>query len=163
MMMASLGLLMVLPTLAAASPAAPKGQSITKAPYGRVDGRKVQIYTLTNANGLVLKVTNYGAIITEFHVPDRHGKSADIVHGFATVQEYMNGNPYFGAIVGRVANRIRGARFELEGRTYELAMNNPQFESHLHGGVKGFDKVVWTTIPRGFRRGSPSRPPCRNP
>src|SRR5581483_3901000 len=117
------------------------------------DGRKVQIYTLKNANGLVLKVTNYGAIITELHVPDREGKSADIVHGFGSVDEYLNGSPYFGAIVGRVANRIKGAQFELEGKTYTLALNNPISESHLHGGKKGFDKVVWAPKPEETSEG----------
>ena len=123
-------------------PAAPKVTPISKAPYGQVDGTDVELYTLTNANGLVLKVTNYGCIITELHVPDRDGKLADIVHGFDTVDDYVKSSPYFGATIGRVANRIKGARFKLEGKTYKLALNNPP--SHLHGGKKGWDKVIWT-------------------
>src|SRR5258708_7860864 len=134
----------MLPALVLAPGAASaRPRAIAKVPFGQVDGKKVQIYTLTNANGLILKVTNYGAIITELHVPDRNGKLADIVHGFSSVDDYVKGSPYFGAIVGRVANRIKGATFELEGKTYTLAMNNTITESHLHGGKKGWDKVVW--------------------
>jgi aldose 1-epimerase len=129
------------PEAAAPEPA----PAITKAPYGQVDGKDVELYTLTNAKGLILKVTNYGAIITELHVPDRDGKMGDIVHGFDKVDDYAGDkNPYFGATVGRVANRIKGAKFKLEGKTYKLAMNNPDTKSHLHGGTKGWNKVVWT-------------------
>ena len=132
---------------APAEPAAPAPSAIAKAPYGQVDGRDVSLYTLTNAKGLVLKVTDYGTIITEFHVPDRDGKMADIVNGFDKVDDYVKSSPYFGATVGRIANRIKGARFKLEGKTYKLAMNNPDTKSALHGGVKGWDKVIWTAEP----------------
>jgi aldose 1-epimerase len=115
--------------------------SISKEPFGRADGQDVTRYTLVNANGLVMKVMSYGAIITHFHVPERSGKLADIVAGYETLDEYVKSNPYFGAIAGRVANRIRNAEFELEGRTYKLANNDSPH--HLHGGKKGFDKVVW--------------------
>jgi len=101
----------------------------------------VKLFTLTNANGLVLKVTNYGAIITELHVPDRAGKLADIVLGYETIEQYVKANPYFGATAGRVANRILNAEFQLEGKTYKLAANNGPHS--LHGGVKGWDKVIW--------------------
>jgi aldose 1-epimerase len=124
------------------APAEPKVAPISKAPYGQVDGKDVELYTLTNANGLVLKVTNYGCIITELHVPDRDGKLGDIVHGFDNVDDYVKSSPYFGATIGRVANRIKGAKFKLEGKSYKLAMNNAP--SHLHGGKKGWDKVIWT-------------------
>jgi len=88
-------------------------------------------------------VTNYGAIVTELHVPDRDGTMADIVHGFDRVEDYVKSSPYFGATVGRVANRIKGAQFELEGKKYKLALNNPDTRSHLHGGIKAWDKVLW--------------------
>jgi len=128
---------------APSEPAPPKPSPTARAPYGQVDGNPVELYTLTNANGLILKVTNYGAIITELHVPDRGGQLGDIVHGFDNVDTYVKSNPYFGATVGRVANRIKGAKFKLDGKTYKLALNNPSTQSHLHGGKKGWDKVIW--------------------
>ncbi|MDP9149761.1 MAG: galactose mutarotase, partial [Myxococcota bacterium] len=119
--------------------------SITKSPFGIVDGKEVSLYTLTNAKGLVMKVTNYGTIVTELHVPDRAGKLGDIVAGYENVDGYVKSTPYFGATVGRVANRIKEGRFQLEGKTYQLATNNPPH--HLHGGKKGWDKVVWDARP----------------
>src|SRR5688572_7366487 len=115
------------------------------ASFGKSMEADVKLFTLTNANGLVLKVTNYGTIVTELHVPDRSGKLADVVLGFETVEAYQKGSPYFGATVGRIANRIRDARFELEGREYELAANDGK--NHLHGGLKGWDKVLWHATP----------------
>jgi aldose 1-epimerase len=134
---------------AAASPSAveAKVEAVTKAPYGKVDGQDVDLYTLKNANGLVMKVTNYGVIITEFWAPDRNGKLADIVGGYENVDGYVKKTPYFGTTVGRVANRIANAQFKLEGATYKLAANNGPH--HLHGGVKGWDKVIWTGTPSG--------------
>lgn len=127
-------------------PAEPaKPAAIQKASYGKVEDKDVELYTLTNANGLVMKVTNYGAIITEFHVPDKAGKLADIVLGFENIDGYLKGNPYFGATVGRVGNRIRGAKFKLDGKEIKVTANNGQH--HLHGGNKGWDKVVWTAEP----------------
>lgn len=102
----------------------------------------MQLYTLTNENGLVARITNYGAIVTELHVPDRTGRLADVVLGFERLDGYLAGHPYFGAIVGRVANRIRNAEFTLEGTRYKLAANDKPH--HLHGGTRGWDKVVWT-------------------
>jgi aldose 1-epimerase len=119
-----------------------KKSSIAKGDFGHLEGRPVSIFTLVNAQGLVMKVTDFGAIITELFAPDRTGKLGDIVAGYATLAEYVKSNPYFGAIAGRVANRIRGARFELEGKSYQIANNDG--EHHLHGGKEGFDKVVWT-------------------
>ena len=113
----------------------------TAAPFGTVDDTPVQLYTLTNKNGLVAKITNYGAIVTELHVPDAAGTRADIVLGFENLDGYLKGHPYFGAIVGRVANRIGNAEFTLEGRRYTLEPNDKPH--HLHGGKKGWDKVVW--------------------
>lgn len=138
------------------SPAAPAAAASTRPPierkpWGQSQGQQVDLFTLTNAQGLVLKVTNYGATVTELHVPDRTGKLADIVLGFDELAGYQKGGPYFGAIVGRVANRIRGAKFTLEGKPYQLAANNGP--NHLHGGVRGFDKVVWSAEPRETEAG----------
>lgn len=118
---------------------------ITDTPFGTVDGKGVRLYTLTNANGLVMKVTNYGTIITELHVPDKAGRMADVVAGYDKLESYIKATPYFGATVGRVANRIANGRFTLDGTTYQLATNNDPH--HLHGGNKGFDKVVWSAEP----------------
>jgi aldose 1-epimerase len=115
--------------------------SLDKAPFGTVDGKQIDIYTLTNANGVVAKIMNYGAILTELDVPDRNGKLDDVVLGFDNLAGYLQKEPYFGAIVGRVGNRIAAGRFTLNGKTYKLATNDGK--NHLHGGLKGFDKVVW--------------------
>ncbi|HVV72400.1 MAG TPA: galactose-1-epimerase, partial [Verrucomicrobiae bacterium] len=115
--------------------------------FGKLpDGTPVELYTLTNRNGLVARITNYGTIITELHVPDRAGKNADVVLGFNNLQQYLQGHPYFGCTVGRFANRIARGQFTLEGQTYSLAVNNGP--NHLHGGLKGFDKVVWKASPQ---------------
>jgi aldose 1-epimerase len=115
---------------------------IEKEAYGEVAGQAVERYTLTNPRGLMLKVITYGATVTELHVPDRSGQLADVVLGFDSLDGYVKGGAYFGATVGRVANRIGGAKFELDGKTIQLAANNGKH--HLHGGVKGWDKVVWS-------------------
>src|SRR6185295_12818642 len=118
---------------------------VTDAPFGTVDGKAVRLYTLTNANGMVMKVTNYGAIITELHVPDKAGRQADVVGGYGDVESYVKATPYFGATVGRVGNRIANGRFMLDGKPYQVTVNNGPH--HLHGGKKGFDKVVWSAEP----------------
>lgn len=115
--------------------------NISKKPFGKVDGKNVELFTLTNAKGLKMDVTNYGGIITSFLVPDKTGKLGDIVLGYNDVDSYVKNNPYFGAIIGRYGNRIGKAKFTLEGKEYKLAVNNG--ENTLHGGKKGFDKVVW--------------------
>jgi aldose 1-epimerase len=112
---------------------------------GRMPATTAQIYTLTNKQGLIARITNYGAIVTELHVPDASGARADVVLGFENLDGYLKGHPYFGAIVGRVANRIGNAAFSLEGTRYTLAANDKPH--HLHGGMKGWDKVVWTATP----------------
>jgi aldose 1-epimerase len=117
----------------------------TAAPFGKLGDTPVQLYTLTNTHGLVAKVTNYGAIVTELHVPDKAGNVADVVLGFESFDGYSSGHPYFGAIVGRVANRIKDAEFTLEGRRYTLVANDKPH--HLHGGKRGWDKVVWSATP----------------
>jgi aldose 1-epimerase len=138
-------------TAAAPSPStAPVVQAAERAPiakstFGSVDGKDVSLYTLTNTNGLVMKVTNYGAIVTELHVPDKSGKLDDIVLGYENLDDYLKSTPYFGATVGRVGNRIKNGRFQLDGKNYILAVNNPP--NHLHGGKKGWDKVVWDAEP----------------
>jgi len=105
------------------------------------DGRQVVLYTLINSNGLKAKITNYGAILVSLEVPDRNGNLADIVLGYDNLPDYIARGAFFGATVGRYANRIGGAKFTLEGTEYNLVKNNGQ--NHIHGGTKGFDKVVW--------------------
>ena len=140
-----------IPKAPATEPTMSKGPSISKTKYGKVDDKDVDLYTLTNAKGLVLKVTTYGTIITELHVPDRNGKLEDIVHGYENLDGYLKKNPYFGATVGRIANRIKDAKFTLEGKTYTLAANDGT--NHLHGGKKAWDKVVWNAEPKETDRG----------
>jgi aldose 1-epimerase len=106
---------------------------ITAAPFGMAGDTPVQLYTLTNQHGLIAKITNFGAILTELHVPDRNGAFADVVLGFESLDGYVKVHPYFGAIVGRVANRIGNAEFTLDGRRYPLVANNGPH--HLHGGT----------------------------
>jgi aldose 1-epimerase len=103
----------------------------------------IKLYTLRNKSGVTVRVTNYGAIITSIVVPDRNGKMGDIALGYDRVEHYVNAvdKPYFGAIVGRYGNRIAKGRFSIDGKSYDLARNNG--DNHLHGGVIGFDKVVW--------------------
>ena len=121
--------------------------NVQRAEFGKLpNGTPVELFTLTNSSGLVAKVSNYGTIITELHVPDRAGKTGDIVLGFDHLEQYLKGHPYFGCTVGRVANRIAKGRFILEGKTYNLAVNNGP--NHLHGGLVGFDKVVWHAEPQ---------------
>jgi aldose 1-epimerase len=106
------------------------------------DGTPVSLHELTNGR-LTARVISFGAIVTELHVPDRHGRTADVVLGFDTLADYVGSNrPHFGAAIGRVANRVAGGKFSLDGREYTLAVNNGP--NSLHGGKKGFDKVVWT-------------------
>ena len=109
------------------------------------NGKPTGLYTLKNGNGMVVRITNYGAIIVSIIVPDRNGNFKDIVQGYDTIKEYIEGNsPYMGAICGRCANRIAGGRFELMGKQYSLAVNNGP--NHLHGGIVGFSKVVWDVL-----------------
>ena len=116
--------------------------TITKSPFGNLpDGQEVFLYTFTNTNGLEMKVTNYGGLITSLKTPDRNGVLEDIVLGYDSLAGYLKQSPLFGAIVGRYANRIAKAKFKLEGKEYILANNNGP--NSIHGGRKGFDKVVW--------------------
>jgi aldose 1-epimerase len=117
--------------------------SITQKPFGKTaDGQNVDIYTLKNTNGMEARITNYGGIVVSLTAPDRRGKFADVTLGYNDLDTYMKPPfPYFGAIIGRYGNRIAKGRFTLNGVEYKLAVNNG--ENHLHGGIKGFDKVVW--------------------
>ena len=125
----------------------PSGARLTVAPFGTLDsGEAVKVFTLTNANGVEARILDYGGIIVSLKTPDRTGKSADIVLGFDDLAGYVKSSPYFGAIVGRYGNRIANAKFTLDGQTYTLAANNGP--NALHGGLKGFDKVVWTPEPK---------------
>ncbi|HEX7453317.1 MAG TPA: aldose epimerase family protein [Polyangiaceae bacterium] len=115
--------------------------SVATADFGKAYDQPVSLYTLKNKHGLTAKVMTYGATLTELDVPDRTGHLDDVVLGFDNVDDYVKSSPYFGASIGRVANRIKRARFELGGKTYTLAANNPP--NHLHGGKRGWDKVIW--------------------
>jgi aldose 1-epimerase len=106
---------------------------------------EAEIYLLRNSAGMQARITNYGGIVMSLQVPDRQGTFADVVLGYDTVAEYVKASPYFGCLIGRYGNRIAKARFSLDGRTYPLAANNGP--NSLHGGVKGFDKVLWTAQP----------------
>jgi len=125
---------------AAADNSSMKSPQVTN--FGKLpDGSAVHLYTMRSAHGMVVKVTNYGLIITEILVPDETGKAGDVVLGFDNFDRYLKGHPFFGAIAGRYANRIANAKFSLDGKEYTLAANNGK--NHLHGGKVGFDKKLW--------------------
>ena len=116
--------------------------TVTQAPFGKTpDGAVVDIYTLTNIHGMEARIITYGAIVVSLKTPDRFGRLDDVVLGFDTFDDYLTRSRFFGAVAGRYANRIGNARFTLDGKTYELAANNGR--NALHGGRRGFDKVVW--------------------
>src|SRR5207253_2427083 len=115
---------------------------IDKQAFGKTtEGAAVDLYTLTNTHGVEAKIMTYGGVVTSLKVPDKQGKLADVVLGYETLDGYLKKGSYFGALVGRYGNRIAKGRFTLNGVEYKLAQNNG--ENHLHGGIKGFDKVVW--------------------
>src|SRR4051812_37454611 len=109
---------------------------VTSADWGESDGKKVLSYTLTNKNGVQVKITNYGGTVTSWITPDRNGNKSSIVLGFDNLQGYLAHPPYFGALIGRYGNRIANGKFTLNGKTYTLATNNGK--NALHGGLKGF-------------------------
>ncbi len=120
--------------------------NIVKEYYGKTtDGEPVDIYTLTNNNGMTVRITNYGGIVQTLTAPDKNGKYEDVVLGYDSLKSYIEATPYFGAIVGRYGNRIANGKFTLDGVEYTLAQNDGK--NHLHGGIKGFDKVVWDATP----------------
>ncbi len=146
--------------LAAAAPAAERAKggkpTVKKSDYGKLDdGTAVDLYTLTNGNGAAAKVITLGGILTELHVPDRDGKSGDVVLGCDDLKTYAAGHPFFGALTGRYANRIAGGKFTLDGKDYTLFVNNGP--NSLHGGKKGFDKAVWHAEPRDTKDGASLR------
>ncbi|RMG04522.1 MAG: galactose mutarotase [Planctomycetota bacterium] len=123
---------------------------LTQSDFGRVEGRSVSLFTLENDNGMTVKLTNYGGIVTSIVIPDARGERGDVVCGFDTLEGYFGDTyrenaPYFGCIVGRYAGRIKDGRFTLGGHTYQLATNDGS--NHLHGGIVGFDKKVWDAEP----------------
>jgi aldose 1-epimerase len=119
---------------------------VEEEPFGTMpDGREVRLYTLTNANGLEVRAIDYGGIILSLRVPDREGTLEDVALGYDALGSYLEETPYFGAIIGRYGNRIGEGRFTLDGSTYQLATNDGP--NHLHGGLKGFDKVLWEAEP----------------
>jgi aldose 1-epimerase len=146
---AAVALLLGLAAVAGAAEPAKGGKAtVQKSDYGKLaDGTAIDLYTLTNAHGLVCKVITFGGIVTELHAPDKDGKMADVVLGCPDLKTYEAGHPFFGAIAGRVANRIANATFTLDGHTYKLEANNGPHS--LHGGKKGFDKHAWHGEPAG--------------
>lgn len=121
---------------------------IAQSTFGQLpspDNSSVELFTLTNDNGMEIRAISYGAVIQSILVPDVNGRVADITLGCDTLEGYLAGTPHFGAVVGRYANRIAGGRFTLDGRTYQLATNNGP--NHLHGGIRGFDRFNWHGVP----------------
>jgi aldose 1-epimerase len=124
--------------------------AVTRAAFGSTPaGDAVEIFTLANPSGMVVRATNYGGVIVSLVVPDRDGRPADVVLGYDALDGYLADAAHFGGIIGRYANRIAGARFAIDGTTYRLAANDGP--NHLHGGARGFDRVVWRAAP--FRDG----------
>lgn len=121
--------------------------TISDEAWGTADGAEVKLFTLTNAEGVTVKITNYGGTVTTILVPTENGEMVDVALGYESLEKYLEGSPYFGCITGRYANRIKHGKFTIDGTEYQLARNNGgenNDENHLHGGVKGFDKIVWT-------------------
>src|SRR5688500_17442172 len=122
------------------------GGVVDRSPFGTAPGgQPVEVFTLTNRQGVEARVTNYGGIILSLRVPDRDSRFDDVVLGYDSLEGYLRESPYFGALIGRYGNRIARGRFTLDGREYTLATNNGPH--HLHGGHRGFDKVVWKAAP----------------
>lgn len=152
--------------IAAAAPQAPSKTParapLQKSSFGKTkEGLAVDLYTLTNQHGMVAKVMTYGATLTELIVPGKSGAPANVVLGFDKLEPYLAGVPFFGSTVGRVGNRIAKGTFTLNGKTYKLATNNGP--NHLHGGVKGFDKVVWKAEPLTVKDGEAIKFTYRSP
>lgn len=121
-------------------------ETIKKVPFGKLaDGRTADLYTLKNASGMTVSITNYGGIIVALTAPDRNGNIEDVTLGFDSLSTYVKNNPYFGALIGRYGNRIAKGKFTVDGKPYTLVTNN--MGNHLHGGTVGFDKVLWEATP----------------
>jgi len=139
-LLTALSLLSPMPTLHAQPP---KPDSVTAKPFGKTtDGKAIQLYTLTNKKGMEADIATYGGTVIRLLVPDRDGKLGDVALGFGTIKPYFTTTTFFGALIGRYANRIANGRFSLDGKTYQLEKNNAP--NTLHGGPKGFDKRLWT-------------------
>ena len=152
MLSASCWLVLSISFTEAAPPMPPSLHPPVSRPFGSLpDGRPVSLFTLEVPGGWRAEVTDYGAILTGFHVPVGKGSPQDVVLGFDTLAGYLGTHPYFGATCGRVANRIAGGSFDLDGKHYTLAKNNGA--NHLHGGLAGFDKKLWKATPRLSERG----------
>jgi aldose 1-epimerase len=146
-------LIVVVPIALVTQASSAGGPVIKKEVFGKTpDGKTVDIYTLTNSHGMEVRAMTYGGIIVSMKVPDKAGKVADVVLGFDDFDGYLNNKPYMGAIVGRYGNRIGNAEFTLDGVKYTLAKNNGP--NSLHGGLKGFDKVLWHGEQSNDRTGS---------
>ena len=128
-----------------------RGADVTKQDFGSTDGRSVELFTLKNKNGAEAKITNYGGTLVSLSMPDRAGKLDDVVLGYQDLNGYLKGTSYFGALIGRYGNRIGKGQFTLEGAEYKLPQND--HGNTLHGGTKGFDKVVWDAKPMDSREG----------
>ncbi|MBO0877866.1 MAG: galactose mutarotase [Pseudonocardia sp.] len=138
-------------TSASAAPPASQAPNVTSEPFGQADGTPVSRYTLSNGRGMTVRILNYGGTIQSLEVPDRRGHVDNVVLGFSTLDGYLNiakgsSNPYFGALVGRYANRIAKGTFTLNGTAYHLPVNN--HGNSLHGGTAGFDQKVWQATPQ---------------
>jgi aldose 1-epimerase len=119
--------------------------NIKKEFFGKTpDGKDAYIFTLSNEQGMMTKISNYGGLMTHLMVPDKSGKSADVILGFNALSDYFTSSPYFGALIGRYGNRIAKGKFMIGHQTFTLAINNG--ENHLHGGLMGFDKVIWNAL-----------------
>jgi aldose 1-epimerase len=115
---------------------------VSATPFGTLpDGQQATLFTLVNPNGMEVRLTDFGGIVTHLFVPDRHGNPDDVVLGYDSLGPYLEASPYFGALIGRYANRIARGRFTLDGQVHQLSVNDG--ENHLHGGVAGFDKRLW--------------------
>lgn len=125
--------------------------SISSSPFGTVDGQSVELYTLTNANGMEVRITNYGGTVTCIIVPDKDGEPGNIVCGFDTLEGYFSddyraNSPYFGCLVGRYAGRVKDGKFKVPGNDFEYTIATNDGSNHIHGGIKGFDKQVWAGV-----------------
>jgi len=130
-----------------------RAQEVTSKPIGELsDGRTVHQFTLKNRHGMEVRLLDLGGIITHLFAPDRNGQFEDVVLGFDDLSPYLTDSPYFGALIGRVGNRIANGRFELGGKVYELDQNDG--ENHLHGGYEGFDKKLWQALTFNDQRGA---------
>jgi aldose 1-epimerase len=139
-----------------AQTAAKKGANVEKAEFGKMpDGTAIEAFTIYNTQGASAKLITYGATVTELHVPDKNGKMGDIVLGFDNLQGYLGEHPHFGGTIGRYGNRIAKGKFTLDGKEYQLAINNPP--NSLHGGPTGFDRRVWKGEPLEVKDGAAVR------